>query len=127
MVNGEFNFYFQHSAFIIQHSEGYNLVDAVANLRRVLIIDSQVMASSTPLQGTELVDCARANAKQGIETAASQCGYGGDINMFAQALKQACEEMNLQVKELSELITDQEMILQIGSGEVVAPDTASEL
>ena len=86
MVNGEFNFYFQHSAFIIQHSEGYNLVDAVANLRRVLIIDSQVMASSTPLQGTELVDCARANA-----------------------------------------ITDQEMILQIGSGEVVAPDTASEL
>jgi hypothetical protein len=35
--------------------------------------------------------------------------------------------MNLQVKELSELITDQEMILQIGSGEVVAPDTASEL
>ena len=127
MVNGEFNFYFQHSAFIIQHSEGYNLVDAVANLRRVLIIDSQVMASSTPLQGTELVDCARANAKQGIETAARQCGYGGDINMFAQALKQACEEMNLQVKELSELITDQEMILQIGSGEVVAPDTASEL
>ena len=127
MVNGEFNFYFQHSAFIIQHSEGYNLVDAVANLRRVLIIDSQVMASSTPLQGTELVDCARANAKQGIETAARQCGYGGDINMFAQALKQACEEMNLQVKELSELITDQEMILQIGRGEVVAPDTASEL
>lgn len=127
MVDGEFNFYFQHSAFIIQHSEGYNFGDTVANLRRVPIVNSQVMASSTPLQGTELVDCARANAKQGIETAARQCGYGGDINMFAQALKQACEEMNLQVKELSELITDQEMILQIGSGEVVAPDTASEL
>ncbi len=85
------------------------------------------MASSTPLQGTELVDCARANAKQGIETAALQCGYGEDINTFAQALKQACEQMNLQVKELSELITDQEMMLQMGQGEVVAPDTASEL
>ena len=85
------------------------------------------MASPTPLQGTELVDCARANAKQGIEMAASQCGYGDDINTFAQALKQACEQMNLQVKELSELITDQEMILQMGTGEVVAPDTASEL
>ena len=85
------------------------------------------MASSTPLQGTELVDCARANAKQGIETAALQCGYGEDINTFASALKQACEQMNLQVKELSELITDQEMILQMGQGEVVAPDTASEL
>lgn len=87
----------------------------------------QIMASSTPLQGTDLVDCARANAKQGIETAALQCGYGDDLNTFAQALKQACEQMNLQVKELSELITDEEMMLQMGQGEVVAPDTASEL
>lgn len=85
------------------------------------------MASPTPLQGTELVDCARANAKQGIETAALQCGYGEDLSTFARELKQACEQMNLQVKELSELITDQEMILQLGSGEVVAPDSASEL
>jgi len=36
-------------------------------------------------------------------------------------------KMNLQVKELSELITDQEMLLQLGGGEVVAPDTPSEL
>jgi hypothetical protein len=79
------------------------------------------------LYGTELVDCARANAKQGIETAAYQCGYGNDLNTFAQELRKACEEMNLQAKELTELITDQDMILQIGSGEVVAPDTASEL
>lgn len=85
------------------------------------------MASSTPLQGTELVDCARANAKQGIETAALQCGYGDDLNTFSRELKAACEQMNLQVKELSQLITDQEMILQMGTGEVVAPDTASEL
>lgn len=85
------------------------------------------MASSTPLQGTELVDCARANAKQGIETAAMQCGYGNDLNTFSRELKAACEQMNLQVKELSELITDQEMILQMGTGEIVAPDTPSEL
>lgn len=85
------------------------------------------MASPTPLQGTELVDCARANAKQGIETATLQCGYGEDVNTFARELKQACEQMNLQVKELTQLITDQEMLLQIGSGEIVAPDTPSEL
>ncbi|BAY08317.1 hypothetical protein [Calothrix sp. NIES-2098] len=85
------------------------------------------MASTTPLQGTELVDCARANAKQGIETAAYQCGYGSDLNRFAKELRQACEGMNLQVKELSELITDQDMILELGTGEVIAPDTASEL
>ncbi|BBD57386.1 hypothetical protein NIES2109_01520 [Nostoc sp. HK-01] len=85
------------------------------------------MPSAKPLYGTELVDCARANAKQGIETAAYQCGYGDDLNTFAQELRQACTEMNLQVKELSELITDQDMILEIGTGEIIAPDTASEL
>ncbi|MBD2359048.1 hypothetical protein H6G41_31425 [Tolypothrix sp. FACHB-123] len=85
------------------------------------------MASTTPLQGTELVDCARANAKQGIETAAYQCGFGNDLNKFARELRQACEAMNLQVKELNELITDQDMILELGTGEVIAPDTASEL
>jgi len=85
------------------------------------------MASPTPLHGTELVDCARANANQGIETAAYQCGYGEDLNKFAQELRQACEEMNLQVKELSGLITDQDLILELGGGEIVAPDTATEL
>ncbi|BAB76882.1 hypothetical protein ACN23B_25990 [Anabaena sp. FACHB-709] len=85
------------------------------------------MSSLKPLQGTELVDCARANAKQGIETAAYQCGYGDDLNRFAGELRKACEEMNLQVKELNELITDQDMILNLGTGEIIAPDTASEL
>jgi hypothetical protein len=85
------------------------------------------MASPTPLKGTELVDCARANAKQGIETAAYQCGYGDDLNTFAQELRIACEEMNLQVSELTDLITDQDMILNLGTGEIVAPDTASNL
>ncbi len=85
------------------------------------------MTSLTPLTGIELVDCARANAKQGIETAAHQCGYGDDLNKFAQELRKACQEMNLQVKELSELITDQDMILQVGTGEVVAPETPGVL
>jgi hypothetical protein len=85
------------------------------------------MAESTPIYGTELVDCARANAKQGIETAANLCGYGTDLNTFARELRKACEEMNLQVKELNQLITDQDLILELGTGEVVAPQTASEL
>ena len=85
------------------------------------------MTSPKPLHGTDLVDCAKANAKQGIETAAYQCGYGDDINTFARELRQACEQMNLQVKELNELITDQDMILELGTGEIVAPDTPSQL
>ena len=85
------------------------------------------MTSPKPLVGTELVDCARANAKQGIETAAQQCGYGDDIKSFTRELRDSCEKMNLQVKELNELITDQDMILELGTGEIVAPETASEL
>ncbi len=85
------------------------------------------MPSQIPLCGRELVDCARANAKQGIETAAYQCGYGDDLNTFSQELRKACEDMNLQVTELTELITDQDIKLNIGTGEIVAPDTASEL
>jgi hypothetical protein len=85
------------------------------------------MVSPKPLHGTDLVDCARANAKQGIETAAYQCGYGEDINTFARELKQACQQMNLQVKELNQLITDQDMILNLGTGEIIAPETSSEL
>ncbi|MEA5619653.1 hypothetical protein VB711_17660 [Cronbergia sp. UHCC 0137] len=85
------------------------------------------MKLTTRLHGTELVDCARANAKQGIEIAAFQCGYNNDLNAFTQELRQACEKMNLKVKELNELITDQEMILKMGTGEIIAPDTASKL
>lgn len=85
------------------------------------------MTSPTPLKGTDLVDCAKANAKQGIETAALQCGYGDDLNTFRQQLSNACEEMNLQVSELNELITDQDMMLNIGNGEIVAPDTPADL
>ncbi|MEA5552531.1 hypothetical protein VB713_16440 [Anabaena cylindrica UHCC 0172] len=85
------------------------------------------MVSPKKLHGTELVDCARANAKLGIETAAYQCGYDDDIKTFSQELHQACESMNLKVKELSELITDQDIMLKMGAGEIIAPDTASEL
>lgn len=84
------------------------------------------MASPTPLKGLELVDCARANAKQGIETAAQLCGYGEDLNTFSQQLKQACEQMNVKFNELTDLITDQDNLIKM-EGEIVAPDSATEL
>lgn len=84
------------------------------------------MAATTPLKGLELVDCARANAKQGIETAAHQCGYGKDLNTFKQAVKQACETMGVEFHELSDLITDQQTIIGTGGIEV-APDTPTDL
>jgi hypothetical protein len=84
------------------------------------------MAASQPLKGLELVDCARANARQGIETAAHLCGYGEDLNAFHTQLKQACQSMGVEMHELSDLITDQQMVLRM-DGIEIAPDTPSEL
>jgi len=69
------------------------------------------MASPTPLKGLELVDCAKANAKQGIETA---------------ELKQACDGMGVKITELSDLITDQDNLIKT-EGEIVAPESESVL
>lgn len=84
------------------------------------------MASSTPLHGTDLIDCAKANAKQGIETAAELCGYGNDTNRFKQELKQACHKIGVEIQELSDLITDQQTVRRYGGIEI-APDTPDEL
>ncbi|HAA33560.1 MAG TPA: hypothetical protein DCE56_44820 [Cyanobacteria bacterium UBA8553] len=84
------------------------------------------MASSTPLKGLELVDCARANAKQGIETAAELCGYGTDLKIFSQELKQACEDMGVTFNELSDLITEQDALIKT-EGEIVAPESETVL
>jgi hypothetical protein len=84
------------------------------------------MASSQPLTGIELIDCAKANAQQGITAAAELCGYGNDLNKFDRELKQACQNIGVDVKELSDLITPQHLMQQ-GAGIDVAPDTPSEL
>ncbi|HEY9618923.1 MAG TPA: hypothetical protein V6C78_01060 [Crinalium sp.] len=84
------------------------------------------MASSTPLKGIELIDCAKANAKQGIETTTQLCGYGGDFRAFRTELQTACNDIGVEIHELSDLITDQQTVLQQGGIEV-APDTPSEL
>jgi hypothetical protein len=84
------------------------------------------MASSTRLQGLELVDCARANAKQGIETAAKQCGYGNDLHTFSQELKIACSDMGVTFNELTDLITEQDNLINT-EGEIVAPETETIL
>lgn len=86
----------------------------------------EIMATSQPLKGLELIDCAKANAQQGIATAAKLCGYGGDLNTFERELKQACQDIGVEVKELSDLITAQQMMKQ-GMGIEIAPDTPSEL
>jgi len=61
------------------------------------------MASSLPLQGSELIDCARANGNQGIEAAAERCGYGGDLAMFEQALRKAGDSIGVNIRGFDDL------------------------
>jgi len=84
------------------------------------------MSASKPLVDTDLVDCARANGNQGIEVAAELCGYGTDLTAFEQALKQACDRMNLTYDSFSDLLKPATTALQL-EGEIVAPDSAGEL
>jgi hypothetical protein len=84
------------------------------------------MPASKPLKGIELVDCAKANAPQGVLVATELCGYGQDVVTFQQELQQACQDMGVEISELSDLITEQQTVRQMGGVEI-APDSPSSL
>ncbi|MEM7595179.1 MAG: hypothetical protein AAF383_27395 [Cyanobacteria bacterium P01_A01_bin.83] len=79
------------------------------------------------LQGIELIDCAKANAKQGSAVAAKQCGYDKDVDLFTKNLHQACQEIGVDINELKDLITDQQIAKENRQVIEVAPDTNSDL
>jgi hypothetical protein len=72
------------------------------------------MASSVPLQGSELISCAKANAKQGLTTTAKLCGYGDNIELFQNNLKQAGQDIGVDLEDLSDLITTQQQVREMG-------------
>ena len=80
------------------------------------------------LQGIELIDCAKANAKQGLTVAARQCGYGKDISLFQEKLTKACQEIGVEIEQLSDLITDQQVVKESRSKNIeIAPETNTDL
>lgn len=79
------------------------------------------------LQGIELIDCAKANAKQGVEIAAKQCGYERDTDLFRENLRKACQQIGVDLNELSDLVTDQQLAKEKRKTVEIAPDTTSEL
>jgi hypothetical protein len=83
------------------------------------------MTSPTPLYGTELIDCAQANAKEGILGAARQCGYSNDIDTFQYELKGALEHIGIKNKEFEDLLKT--VALEPKLGIEIAPDTPTEL
>lgn len=78
------------------------------------------------LKGIELIDCAKANAKQGVKVAAAQSGYD-DLNLFAENLRAACQQIGVDIKDLEDLITDQQIAKENRHVEEVAPESLSDL
>lgn len=84
------------------------------------------MAATQPLKGIILIDCAKANAPQGVEVATRLCGYGTDVSSFQTALKQAGKDMGVKLDDIEDLITDQFMV-QRTQGLEIAPETTEDL
>lgn len=79
------------------------------------------------LQGIELIDCAKANAKQGSAVAAKNCGYDDNIGLFIENLNKACQQIGVNINELSDLITDQQVAKEKRKVQEISPDTISDL
>lgn len=84
------------------------------------------MSTSTPLEGTELIDCARANGNDGIEIAAERCGYGQDIKAFENKLKKACQSIGVEFNHFNDILKSSTDYHK-DAGLIVAPETPSEL
>jgi hypothetical protein len=82
------------------------------------------MASPERLQGAELIDCAKANGKKGVEIAAERCGFGTNLETFDQALREACGAIGIEVTGFDELVNRRQ---QQQTGVEVGPDTPSQL
>jgi len=84
------------------------------------------MAANQPLTSIALIDCAKANAAQGVTVAARLCGYEENISGFRQALTKAGEDMGITLSDLDDLITDQSVAKRMNVLEV-APDGPQNL
>ena len=79
------------------------------------------------LQGIELINCAKASAKQGSAAAAKNCGYDDNIGLFVENLNKACQQIGVDINELDDLITDQQIAKENKNVLEVSPDTVSDL
>ncbi len=64
------------------------------------------MAANKPLTGLTLIDCAKANAPEGVAVAARLCGYGEDVSTFRQSLIQAGEDAGITLTGIDDLIIE---------------------
>jgi hypothetical protein len=82
------------------------------------------MSNAVPLKGLDLIDCAKASSKEGINAATYQCGYGENIDAFEAELQTACEAVGIDFRGffmLSSSSSEQE------PGLIIAPDADGNL
>ena len=80
--------------------------------------------SSERLYGTDLIDCARANGKKGIEVAAERCGYSNDLETFEHELRKACNHIGVELQSFDDLVkTPQDRREQ---GIEIAPESTTQ-
>jgi len=84
------------------------------------------MAATVPLTGSELIDCARANAKFGLSTTCERCGYGGNTEAFLTRLRGACAAIGIEIETLADLDPDRRRA-GASEGIEIGPDTPTSL
>lgn len=65
----------------------------------------KLLSGKTPLQGEELINCARANTSAGVEMAAKLCGFAENIEGFQSSLKTTAQELELPLESLTKLLS----------------------
>lgn len=83
------------------------------------------MPANVPLKNLELIDCAMANSSVGIEVAADSCGYGGDIEGFEKALREAADYSRIDIRGFHDLLNVSNT--SADQGIEIAPDSPSQL
>lgn len=81
--------------------------------------------TSSPLHGTDLIDCAKANANKGIEVASQRCGYENDITTFERELKKAYDYIGVEFQGFSNMTVDR--TTEQEAGVIIAPETRTQL
>ncbi|MBW4699058.1 MAG: hypothetical protein KME03_14390 [Aphanocapsa lilacina HA4352-LM1] len=84
------------------------------------------MAAPAPLKGSELIDCAKANAGLGMAVACTRSGYGRDEALFLSELRKACGAIGIDLTSFDQLASDSGANPAI-EGAVVAPESQDEL
>jgi hypothetical protein len=65
--------------------------------------------------------------KKNVQLNARQCGYQENIGLFRENLTKACQQIGVNIQELNDLITDQQMAKESRKNLEIAPETTTEL